>query len=127
MANTPSMPVKQATLTTGEAITAVGQMIAVDTSAATAFAATASATRTVVGVNSEAAAISTSIGVVGGIWRFDNLTSTDITQADIGKLAYVSDSTTVTRESTVAIAGTVIDVDTNGVWIDVGVNTATQS
>lgn len=127
MSNTPSMPVKQATLTTGEAIAYKGRLIAVDTSSKTAYLATASATRIVVGVNKESAASGADIVAVGGVWRFDNATSTDITQADIGNLAYVSNSYTVTRSSTTSIAGTIVDVDSNGVWIDVGVNTAIQS
>lgn len=125
MANTPSMPVRQATLTAGEAITAKGQLIAVDTSSGAAYAATDSATRRVVGVNSETAASGAKIVAVSGIFGFANANSTDVAKTDIGTLCYVHDSVTVSMTSNDAKVGTVVDVDSVSglVYVNVGAST----
>lgn len=58
-----------------------------------------------------------------GCFLFANLAGDAITEADIGKDAYVVDDQTVAKTSatnTRSIAGTVIDLDAIGVWIRVG-------
>lgn len=64
--------------------------------------------------------------VYRGTFRFDNSSSTDaITIADIGKNAYVVDDHTVARTSSYGyrnVAGKIMDVDSDGVWIEVGVD-----
>ena len=56
-----------------------------------------------------------------GIFRFDNATAADlITIADIGRLCYIVDDTTVARTNGSASrspAGVVEDVDASGVWV----------
>jgi len=56
-----------------------------------------------------------------GVYRFGNSASTDlITIADIGNDCYVVDDQTVAKTSgtnTRSIAGTVFDVDADGVWV----------
>ena len=45
-----------------------------------------------------------------------------ITQADVGKIAYVKDSVTVTTAagaSNDVVAGTVLDLDAGGVWVEI--------
>ena len=60
-----------------------------------------------------------------GCFLFRNATAADaITRADIGKAAYVIDDETVgkTNPNTIrAKAGTIIDVESVGVWVRVGV------
>lgn len=64
------------------------------------------------------------VNVLRGTFRFANSSSTGAlaaTNGDIGKQCYVSDDITVTRLSTggtTPIAGRVIDIDSNGVWVD---------
>lgn len=56
-----------------------------------------------------------------GTFRFANSSSTDaITIADIGASAYVVDDQTVAKTNggaTRSVAGTIQDVDANGVWV----------
>ncbi len=55
-----------------------------------------------------------------GVFNYDDSAS-DITRADIGATVYVVDDQTVTKTlaegATAAVAGTVQDVDTEGVWV----------
>jgi hypothetical protein len=53
-----------------------------------------------------------------GVYRFENDAGA-ITRADIGATAYVVDDNTVAKTGT-AIAGTVLDVDDVGVWVEIG-------
>lgn len=57
----------------------------------------------------------------GALWRFDNSGGADqITLADVGKSAYIVDDQTVAKTdggNARSVAGTVRDVDTQGVWI----------
>jgi len=60
------------------------------------------------------------LSVEDGIKRLANSTSSAITRADRNKAAYVEDADTVrkTAGSTPIVAGLVIDVDSEGVWVD---------
>ena len=63
------------------------------------------------------------VEVKRGCYAFATLAGDDVTEADIGKDAFVVDDQTVARTSatnTRSIAGKVIDVDAAGVWIRVG-------
>lgn len=59
-----------------------------------------------------------------GIFRFGNSGSTDtITRVEIGKTCFIVDDQTVAKtdnSAARAAAGKVIDVDAQGVWVDVG-------
>lgn len=60
-----------------------------------------------------------------GIFRYDNSASTDaITQADVGKLAYIVDDATVARTDGGAaarsVAGPIVAIDSVGVYVQVG-------
>jgi hypothetical protein len=55
-----------------------------------------------------------------GTFRFDNLGADAVSAADIGKDCYIVDDQTVAKTSgasTRSVAGTVIDVDSAGVWV----------
>ena len=60
-----------------------------------------------------------------GIYHFDNSASSDaIARADIGATAYIVDDQTVAKTDgtgTRSPAGTIVDVDSVGVWVRVGV------
>ncbi len=57
-------------------------------------------------------------------WNFKNSASLDaITLADVGSNAFIVDDETVARTSNAgarAVAGRIVDVDAEGVWVDVG-------
>lgn len=60
-----------------------------------------------------------------GVYRFENSTAgAAIGRAQIGDLCYVADDQTVSKTGT-APAGIVVDVDENGVWVDVGAQSIT--
>jgi hypothetical protein len=74
--------------------------------------------------NSAGAAGDLNINVRRGVFRFTNSSSTGaLTQADVGKVCYVVDDVTVSRldAGTRPIAGKVIAVDSNGVWVETGI------
>ena len=60
-----------------------------------------------------------------GVFRFENSASADaITRAEIGDTAYIVDDQTVAKtngSSTRSAAGTIVDVDAQGVWVRVGI------
>lgn len=104
-----------------------GAMVAID---ATGVLVPASATATlkIVGRNERRIVNSGADGamqadVKTGIFRFANSTATDaITLADIGASAYAVDDQTVAKTSNSAarpVAGTIFDVDDQGVWIKI--------
>jgi hypothetical protein len=74
--------------------------------------------------NSSGLAGDLSAEVEVGIFQFANSASADeITAADIGNTCYIVDDQTVARTSNSgarSVAGTVVDVDDGGVWIDFG-------
>lgn len=73
--------------------------------------------------NSAGAAGDKRIETRRGVFPFANSTSTDeITRADIGATAYIVDDQTVAKTSatnTRSVAGTIRDVDSNGVWVEI--------
>lgn len=71
-----------------------------------------------------AAASGTRIDVEQGIFRWASATGAgEILQDDIGKLCYIDDNQTVSVVSTgKSVAGTIVDVDADGVWVMMGYN-----
>lgn len=72
--------------------------------------------------NSAGAASAIRVKVRRGCFKFGNSASTDlITLADIGADAYIVDDQTVAKtngSSTRSVAGTIRDVEADGVWIE---------
>jgi hypothetical protein len=98
-----------------------GVMLSVDTSSGLAYKATDSATRTVVGFNLDKHYSGDAlVPALKRIYRLNNSTSAPIAVKDAGKVAYVENSTTVAVSGT-AVAGTIMGVDTSGVFVWVGV------
>ena len=94
-----------------------GGLVAVNSSGK-AVAASDSAGLQVVGRAEHNALSGEKISVCSGCFAYDG---SSFTKADIGKMVYVSDDQTVAKSSTnKVIAGAVFDVDSNGVWINVG-------
>ncbi len=57
-----------------------------------------------------------------GIFRFANTAADAVTRAEIGKSCYIVDDYSVAKTNgtnTRSIAGKVIDVDSNGVWVEI--------
>jgi len=58
-----------------------------------------------------------------GVFQFANSASTDeITRADIGSKCFIVDDQTVAKTSatdTRSVAGTILDVDAGGVWVEI--------
>jgi hypothetical protein len=71
--------------------------------------------------NSGGSAADLNIEVEQGIFRWANSASTDaITKAEIGDLCYIVDDQTVAKTNgtnTRSVAGTIVDVDSDGVWV----------
>ena len=114
-------------VTAGEAIATQGHMIALKQSDGKAYKATDAAGYRVIGINDDKVASGAKFTVKGGKWLVKNSTTAALTQKDIGGLAYVEDSETVTTNAgadTNLIAGKIIDVQTEGVWVDFDVQTA---
>lgn len=117
-----AVPVAAATMIYG------GHMVALSV-AGLAVPASAVAAQITLGVSDEyadntaGAASATSVNVRRGkAWKLANLTGDAVTQADVGKSCYVADSITVAKTSNSAarpIAGTVIAVDADGVWVEI--------
>lgn len=117
-----AVPVAAATLIFG------GHMVCANASGY-AVPGSAVATLTTLGVsdeyadNSAGAAGAVSVAVRRGkTWHFANSTADAVTQALVGKSCYVADSTTVAATSntnTRPVAGTVIAVDSAGVWVEI--------
>ena len=74
--------------------------------------------------NSGGSAGDASVPSRAGVFRFENSASTDaITRAEIGDPCYIVDDQTVAKTdgtSTRSEAGTVVDVDDDGVWVRIG-------
>ncbi|MET4199074.1 hypothetical protein ABIA95_003074 [Bradyrhizobium sp. LA8.1] len=64
------------------------------------------------------------IKVRAGVFKWNNSTSTDqITRTEIGSDCYIVDDNTVAKtngSSTRSVAGKVVDVDSDGVWVATG-------
>ena len=73
----------------------------------------------VIGCAQNAAVIGENVSIEEGCFAFDG---TGITNADIGKTVYVVDDQTVSLSAGTngVIAGTVYDVDSEGVWVAIG-------
>lgn len=86
---------------------------------ATTLKADGIALKTVDNTNGADGAVS--VETVKGTFRFDNSAAGDaITRADIGGTAYIVDDQTVAKTNgtnTRSAAGTIVDVDANGVWV----------
>ena len=107
---------------TAVALTEKGLMIQINTSTGAAEKASASASRRVVGVNTDVAAASATITVVSGIYLFDNSLSSPVVAGAVGSTCYVEDEHTVaTVASNSNIAGKVVEVNSAGVYVKVGV------
>jgi hypothetical protein len=74
--------------------------------------------------NSDGDAGDVDFSVAPGIWRLDNSAAGDaITAAEIGDTCYIVDDQTVAKTDgtgTRSAAGTIVDVDTAGVWVKIG-------
>ncbi|ELI8805874.1 TPA: hypothetical protein ACYFH0_001907 [Klebsiella pneumoniae] len=105
-----------------------GHMVGLNASGL-AVPASASTTLTIFGVSDEyadntaGAAGATSVMVRRGkAWKLANLSGDAVTQADVGKSCYVADSITVAKTSNTdarPVAGTVIAVESDGVWVEI--------
>lgn len=103
-----------------------GGMVSLLTATGLAVAAGTASTGRAVGVALADFADGDVFNVEIGVFRFGNSASTDlIEKADIGATCYVVDDQTVALTSssgTRQIAGTIVDVDSVGVWVKVGSN-----
>lgn len=107
---------------TATAITQKGIMIQVSTGTGLASKASASASQRVVGVNLNTCLASGKIVANSGIFRFDNSVSQPVTDAYVGANCYVEDEHTVAiSASNSNVAGKVVQVDANGVYVKVGI------
>lgn len=72
--------------------------------------------------NSAGSAGDVSVHGERGVFQFDNSAVTAIARADIGATCYIEDDVTVakTAAGSAKAAGTIVDVDDNGVWVRVG-------
>ncbi|MEM6381657.1 MAG: hypothetical protein AAF739_03215 [Pseudomonadota bacterium] len=116
-----TLPVKAATSIYAGAMVAVGaDDFAVPMSTATTLRGVGRAERAV--DNSAGADGDLSLDVGAGCYRFENSAGADeITAADIGQPCYGVDDQTVALtdgSSTRSVAGTIFDVDAQGVWVD---------
>ncbi|OVZ94863.1 hypothetical protein CBW58_01980 [Yersinia frederiksenii] len=117
-----AVPVAAATMIYG------GHMVAAS-AAGLAVPASAVAAQITLGVSDEyadntaGAAAATSVNVRRGkAWKLVNLSGDAVTQADVGKNCYVADSITVARTSNTdarPVAGKVIAVESDGVWVEI--------
>lgn len=106
------------------AITEKGIMISVSTTGTPlAYKAADAANRRVVGLNLDTALASgTDFVAYSGIFLFDNSAVYPVTQCYIGAKCYVEDEHTVSISagSNTVYAGTVVDVVSAGVWVQIG-------
>ena len=97
-----------------------GSMVALDAGALKP--ASAVATLVVVGRACATVAGLATCEVERGVFRYDNQADDAVTAADIGKSCYAVDDATVARTSGAGAArpkaGTVYDVDGDGVWVE---------
>lgn len=74
-------------------------------------------------VDNTGAAGAKTVAVRKGVFRFDNSAAGDaITKAEIGDSAYIVDDETVAGTDgtgTRSVAGTIVDVDADGVWVEI--------
>lgn len=101
----------------------IGGLVALN---ATGFAVPATAAgKNAVGVseifadNSTGADGDVTVNVRRSVFAFNNSATSAIARTDIGAVAYVEDDNTVAKAGT-AVAGTIVDITDEGVWVDVG-------
>jgi hypothetical protein len=71
--------------------------------------------------NSAGSAGDLSVQVRRGIIKLNNSGSAAVDADDVGKLCYVEDDNTVAESNTnKVVAGTVVEVESDGVWVEVG-------
>lgn len=96
-----------------------GALVALDTAAGTVVPAADAAARVVLGRAQATAAAGEVVTVSRGVFRWSN--GGVFTAAHIGQFAYVEDDATVTTAALASndvIAGVIVDVDADGVWVD---------
>jgi len=122
MADTQRIMYGSCLLTTGEAISEKGLLIAINTADGEAFEASDAASRRVVGVNIDVAdSGDTDFVAQRGIFVFDNDGTNPVDQTHIGTDCYVKDNKTVDSDGGTnnVVAGKVIDVTTEGVAVEI--------
>lgn len=116
-----SHPVKGATTIFAGALVVLDAGYAKGGATATGLIAVGRAEQNVVNPGADGAA---SIKVRRGVFRFENSTAGDaIDRTKIGATAYIVDDQTVAGTNgtnTRSAAGTIVDVDDDGVWVRVG-------
>ena len=119
--NMSTAPMKGSTKIWNGAIVVMDSGLAVPGKTATGLTVLGIATDTVDNVGADGAA---KITAERGCFKVANSTSTDaITAADVTKDCYLVDDQTVAKtngSSTRSVAGKVIDVDSDGVWVALG-------
>jgi hypothetical protein len=113
-------PVKGSTTIFQGALVVMAAGLAVPGSTATGLTVLGVAVETVVNDGDDGDA---SITTKRGTFRFHNLGADAVTAAEIGQDCFIVDDQTVAKTSatdTRSVAGKVIDVDANGVWVSVG-------
>lgn len=122
MADFQEQTVASVKRTSGEAISAVSVLLAIKTTDGLMYKAADTANMVVVGRNEEAVAISETIVAIPGKFLVTNSSTYPVTYAHIGSDCYIEDETTVASSggSNSIVAGTVIDVTSEGVWVAVG-------
>jgi len=96
-----------------------GALVAVDTAAGTVVPAADAAARVVLGRADHTALAGETLAIRRGVFRWVN--SGEFTDAHIGQFAYVADDQSVTTAALATndvIAGVIVDVDADGVWVD---------
>lgn len=120
--NKSTPPMKGSTKIWNGALVVMDTGLAVPGKAATGLVTLGIATETVDNTNGGDGDVK--VTVERGCFKFFNSTSTDaIAAADIGKDCYVVDDQTVAKTNgtnTRSVAGKVVDVDSDGVWVQVG-------
>jgi len=110
----------------GEDVSTTLNLISVLTADDEAYVSTDVAGARIVGVNVETGDEGDTVTVKAGEWILENDTVSAVTANDIGAKCYFKDARTVTMStgSHSLIAGTVVDVNSYGVKVDVGVDTS---
>ncbi|MEZ5782078.1 MAG: hypothetical protein R3D70_10680 [Rhizobiaceae bacterium] len=118
--NKSSPPMKGATKIWNGAIVVMESGLAIPGKVGTGLTTLGIATATVDNIGGDGAA---AVTVERGTFKFFNYGSDAVTAAEIGKNCYVFDDQTVAKtdgSSARSVAGKVIDVDSDGVWVALG-------
>jgi hypothetical protein len=128
MANTEEKKTQSRRMVLSAPITEKGLMVGVNTVTGLITKATDSGSIRVIGLNEATGVTGDSLDIRSGIFLMDNDTTHPMVKADIGQHAncYVIDEHTVGHTSTNGcVAGDVVDVVTEGVWLFVGHDSGT--